>query len=163
MPSSDRKVIEGDILTYIKPIFDRAETDILKLKYFFSKGYKNLTADEKNEWLNTNFKGALNVSDLNRIEQNMSVLADMLGTQVQTKVWQETDIPTNNDFKRIKDNLIKIRNLSLVHSSTPQVPDLPWNLYQKINDIEKIISDIYKIYSSQSYYYCGQELYCGEN
>ncbi len=152
-------------MVYREPIFDRTQSDIIKLQDFLSRGYKNLTSDEKNEWLNTNFKGALNISDLNRIEQNMSVLADMLGFEVQIKVWQETDILTNSDFTRIRNNLTSIRNkaeeMGLLYDSTPEVPDLPWNLYQKINDIERIIYDIYSLYTAK-YYYCGQELYCGE-
>jgi hypothetical protein len=40
---------------------------------------------------------------------------------------------------------------------------LPFNNYQKINDIEKILFDIHEILTSQTYYYCGSELYCGES
>ena len=156
---------EGDILTYREPIFDRTQSDVIKLQDFLSRGYKNLTADEKNEWLNTNFKGALNSSDLNRIEQNMNVLSDFLGLAIITKTWQETDIPTDSDFKRIKNSLISIRNkaeeMELLYDSTPEIPELPWNSYQKINDIEKIIYDTYSLHTAK-YYYCGQELYCGE-
>lgn len=165
MSHSRQKGYGGDILTYREPIFDRAETDILKLKYFLSRGYKNLTENEKNEWLNTNFKGALNISDLNRIEQNMNVLSEILGLTITVKPWQETDIPINTDFTRIRNNLISIRSQAvlqgLIYNSTPEVPNLPFNTYQKINDIEKIIFDIYMLYTIK-YYYCGQELYCGE-
>ena len=156
---------EGDILTYREPIFDRTQSDVIKLQDFLSRGYKNLTADEKNEWLSTNFKGALNSSDLNRIDQNMNVLSDFLGLAIITKTWQETDIPTDSDFKRIKNSLMSIRNkaeeMELLYDSTPEIPELPWNSYQKINDIEKIIYDIYSLHTAK-YYYCGQELYCGE-
>lgn len=155
-------------MTYREPIFDRTQSDVIKLKDFLSRGYKNLTADEKNEWLNTNFKGALNSSDLNRIEQNMNVLSGFLGLTITTKTWQETDIPTNSNFTRIRNNLMSIRNQAisqeLIYDSTPEIPEipeLPWNSYQKINDIEKIIHDIYSLYTAK-YYYCGQELYCGE-
>lgn len=152
-------------MTYREPIFDRTQSDVIKLQDFLSRGYKNLTADEKNEWLNTNFKGALNSSDLNRIEQNMNVLSDFLGITITIKTWQETDIPTEPDFTRIRNNLISIRNQAvlqeLIYDSTPEIPELPWNVYQKINDIEKIIYDIYGLYTAK-YYYCGQEFYCGE-
>ena len=152
-------------MTYREPIFDRTQSDVIKLQDFLSRGYKNLTADEKNEWLNTNFKGALNSSDLNRIDQNMNVLSDFLGLAIITKTWQETDIPTDSDFKRIKNSLMSIRNkaeeMELLYDSTPEIPELPWNSYQKINDIEKIIYDIYSLHTAK-YYYCGQELYCGE-
>lgn len=152
-------------MTYREPVFDRTQSDVIKLQDFLSRGYKNLTDDEKIEWLNTNFKGALNSSDLNRIEKNMNVLSDFLGLTIGAKTWQETDIPINSDFTRIKNNLISIRNQAevknLIYDSTPEVPDLPFNHYQKINDIERIIYDIYVLYTSK-YYYCGQELYCSE-
>lgn len=152
-------------MTYREPIFDRTQSDVIKLQDFLSRGYKNLTDDEKSEWLNTNFKGALNISDLNRIEQNMEVISNVLGLTIMIKSWQETDIPTNSDFTRIRNNLISIRNQAesqnLTYDSTPEVPDLPFNHYQKINDIEKTIYDIYVLYTSK-YYYCGQELYCSE-
>ena len=146
-------------------MFDRTQSDVIKLQDFLSRGYKNLTDDEKIEWLNTNFKGALNISDLNRIEQNMEVVSNILGLTIMIKSWQETDIPINSDFTRIRNNLISIRNQAesqnLTYDSTPEIPDLPFNHYQKINDIEKIIYDIYVLYTSK-YYYCGQELYCSE-
>lgn len=153
-------------MAYREPIFDRSQSDIVKLQDFLNRGYKNLTADEKSEWLNTNFKGALNISDLNRIEQNMNVLASVVGITITTKVWQEIDIPTNTDFTRIRNNLISIRNQAtiqgLIYSSTPQTPDLPFNHYAKVNDIEKIIFDIYTLYASKYYFCGGQEMYCGE-
>lgn len=152
-------------MTYREPIFDRTQSDVIKLQDFLSRGYKNLSDDEKNEWLNTNFKGALNSSDLNRIEQNMEVISNALGLTITIKLWQETDILVTSDFTRIRNNLISIRNQAeaqnLTYDSTPEVPDLPFNHYQKINDIEKIIYDIYVLYTAK-YYYCGQELYCGE-
>ena len=136
-------------MAYTEPIFDRSQSDIVKLQDFLSRGYKNLTADEKTEWLNTNFKGALNISDLNRIEQNMIVLSGILGLTITVKTWQETDIPTNTDFTRIRNNLALIREqaelVGLIYDLTPEVPNLPFNSYQKINDIEKIVFDIYTL------------------
>ena len=143
-------------MAYTEPIFDRSQSDIVKLQDFLSRGYKNLTADEKTEWLNTNFKGALNISDLNRIEQNMIVLSGILGLTITVKTWQETDIPTNTDFTRIRNNLALIREqaelVGLIYDLTPEVPNLPFNSYQKINDIEKIVFDIYTLYTIKYYY-----------
>ena len=152
-------------MLYEKPIFDRSLSDVEKLQNFLSRGYKNLTNAEQTQWLNENFKGALNISDLNRIEQNMVVLANLLELTITSKTWAETDIPTNTDFVRIRNNLLSIRNKAetqnMIYESTPQVPDLPFNHYQKINDIEKIISDVYSLFTIR-FYYCDSELYCGE-
>jgi hypothetical protein len=148
---------------WLTPIFDRNAEDALRVKYFLSLGYKNMTSSEKETWLNSDLKGALNASDLSRIESNMSIISEILKIQIETKTWSELDIPNTSDFSRIRSNLILIKNNALVHDTTPNVPDLPFNNYQKINDIEKILFDIHEILTSQTYYYCGLELYCGEN
>ena len=33
----------------------------------------------------------------------------------------------------------------MIHSDTPQTPSMPVNTYQKLNDIEKILDDVYGI------------------
>lgn len=155
---------------FITPIFDRTEEDILKLKYYLNKGFKNLTDEEKQIWLNTEFKGALNVSDLNRIENNMSILAKVVEIQIETKTWVNTDIPNiNTDFPRLKSNLELLKANVPLYENTPVTPELPWNTYQKINDVERIINDMYKVLTSQIKYYCGDnysnsvvDIYCGE-
>ncbi len=154
------------------PIFDRTLENVNSLKILLQKGYKNFTEEEKLEWKN-NLKGALNISDLNRIENNIAVIAEKLNDTVTTKTnWKETDIPLQTDFSRIRSNLLNLRSkLSyILDKYTPNVPGLPYNYYSKINDIEKIIFDIYELLIHQEQYYCGEgtdtsqiEIYSGEN
>ena len=37
-----------------------------------------------------------------------------------------------------------------VLKTTPKIPDLPLNFYQKINDLEKILYDLYWVYENES-------------
>nr|DAW44984.1 MAG TPA: hypothetical protein [Bacteriophage sp.] len=154
------------------PIFDRTLDNINSLKILLEKGYKNFTEKERSDW-KSNLKGALNISDLNRIENNIAVVAEILSTTLTTKTdWKETDIPQQSDFLRIQSNVLNLRSkvASILTNITPNVPDLPYNYYSKINDIERILFDIYNLLSHQEHYYCGEgtstsqiEIYSGEN
>lgn len=154
------------------PIFDRTLEHVNSLKILLEKGYKNFTEKDKISW-ESNLKGALNISDLNRIENNISVIAEILNTTLTSKTnWKETDIPIQSDFLRIQSNLLNLRSkLSyILDDVTPKVPNLPFNYYTKINDIEKILFDIYNLLLHQEQYYCGEgtetsqiEIYSGEN
>lgn len=150
---------------FIDPIFDRTYDDIIQLIELLDKGYDQFTEDEKELW-GSDLKGALNASDLNRIENNMYLLSKSLGIDIVKKSWTELEIPTKDDFERIASNCKNIREtISALNVSTPDAPDIPLNNYQKINDIEKIIFDIYNIINANFYYYCRSdaELYCGED
>lgn len=47
--------------------------------------------------------------------------------------------------------------------NTPQTPSMPVNTYQKMNDIEKILDDVYGILLNNFNYYCGSEIYAGDD
>lgn len=163
--------------TFQTPIFDRKESDIEYLKQLLEKGFKNFTDEEKEIWLNTSLKGALNASDLNRIENNISLIASVLEVSLVCKTnWARTNIPEETDFQRIHDNLKVLYNIIYGENVTKEeleeleedeeyifVPDLPFNHYEKLNDIEYILYDMYTILNSQLYSYAStDELYCGE-
>lgn len=154
---------------FIPPIYDRTYEDIEEVNYYLKKGFKNLTEEEKQVWLTHDFKGSLNASDLNRIENNMRVLALVREVDIQTKTWTNMDIPNIEEFTRIKNNLTLIKSNLPNKEFTPKIPELPWNTYQKINDVEKIIFDLHDTLISQFKYYCGHnssnsviDIYCGE-
>lgn len=145
---------------FITPIFDRTAEDVSILKSLLEKGYENFTDEEKVLW-QSDLKGALNASDLSRIENNISVLLEEIGfIEIGTK-WLEIYIPTKSDFQKIRNNLRKLcRYLqpSLINS----VPNLPYNSYTKINKIEEIINQLYNLIINIPYYYAGTELYSGQ-
>lgn len=128
-------------------------------------GYKNFTEEQKTNW-GSDLKGALNASDLNRIEKNIYILALSFGVEMQKKTWNEIDIPNINNFEKLRNALLSIVEKLSGQNLTVNVPDLPWNTYQKINDVEKLTFEIVEILRAQFYYFCtenGNDLYCGEN
>lgn len=144
-------------------IYDRAQEDVERIKELTEK-YLNgtITDEEKSEW-NGNSKGAFNLLDINRIEHNISSIASLLIVFVDTKQWKYGDIPRVSDYERIRTNVQKIED-SWILSDLPEVPEQPLNTFQKWNDIEKILHDIYRNYKRyrESYYYCGTEIFAGE-
>ena len=73
-------------------------------------------------------------------------------------------IPRVSDFKRICDNVQRIREAWSALKDTPATPDPPLITYQKWNAIERILHDVKYVYDRVvgSYYYCGDEIYAGE-
>ena len=145
-------------------VYDRTQEDVdraaeLNRKYISGR----ITEDEKQEWMG-DLKGALNLSDLNRIEGNLSVIAGVLQISVENKSWNCGDIPRVDDYKRILDNVRKLRESWFALSDTPQIPVQPLNTYRKWNDIERILHDLNYTYEryTNSLYYCGTEIYAGE-
>lgn len=136
----------------IEPITDRNLMDVNIAKEFISKiqtsGYSSLTDSEKTQW-ESGLKGFLNYTDLNRIESNSAELAELVGVSIISPKtnWTMEDVPTRQDFQRIRDNVQRIRASNYVHSDTPVTPELPLNRYEKINDIEKILFDVYDMYT----------------
>ena len=145
-------------------IFDRTQADIDRVKELNEK-YRTgkITEEERSEWA-AGLKGALNAADLNRIEGNTEIIAEYLATVVSVKTWKPSDIPRVSDYKRIRDNVQKVRDAWAVKSDTPPTPEQPLNTYQKWNDIERILHDVDFVYTRtmESRYYCGDEFYAGE-
>lgn len=159
-------------IEYILPFFvyDRTQADVDRVKELNEKYLKGtITDDEKREW-NTGIngklglKGALNLADIKRVERNADQIGKLVAAAVNVKEWEYGDIPRVSDYARIRENVRKIRTAYIVHSDTPEMPKQPLNTYQKWNDIEKILHDVYYIYVrlKNSYKYCGEELYAGE-
>lgn len=138
-------------MSWNSPIFDRTSEDVLKVQTYDTIGFKYLDENQKREWMN-GLKGTLNCSDLNRIEGNTEFLANLYeitGLTFKTN-WQMTDIPEKSDFQRIIDNVNTLRARGKVLDSTPKTPSLPLNVHTKINDIEKILYDLYWVYENES-------------
>lgn len=129
-------------MSWITPIIDRTQADVNLVLEYDNIGYNNLTPEQKAVW-NAGMKGALNASDLNRIENNIQYLASILelyNLNIKTN-WQMSDVPRNNDFNRILSNLNALKDkFHLKYDiNLPETPNLPLNSYEKINDIENIL------------------------
>lgn len=141
-------------MAWITPITDRTQADVNLVLEYGSIGYNNLTPEQKAVW-NAGMKGALNASDLNRIENNIKFLASSLelyNLNIKTD-WQMSDVPRNNDFNRILSNLNAVKDKARERFSInlPGTPSLPLNGFEKINDIENILYIIYGRFSFISF------------
>jgi hypothetical protein len=150
-------------------ITDRTAADVERYLTLRNKGFANLTAAEKTEWL-SNMKGAYNYTDLNRVEEAVQYLADKLRERgyrvdiVDKKVWTMNSLPTMADMNRYLNNVRVIRNAFATLGTTPQVPSSIAGLtYKEANDIEQIIFDVNKLLDNMmSVWFFSGDLYSGE-
>ena len=91
-------------------------------------------------------KGAYNYTDLNRIENWCSYIADILNSynypvEVTVKTnWSMTDFPIKFDMERIRQN---VNRLKQAYFSFTQIPEnLEYMTWRKANDIEKILYEL---------------------
>lgn len=140
-------------IAWISPVYDRTQADVDKVKQLNDIGYFNMTSAQQTEWL-TDLKGALNESDLLRIENNVQILSDVLELDLTTYDGNIPEIPRTTYYTNLKNNVAAIRGTGYIHADTPTVPNNPYNSYQKINDIEKILFDIHEILSDNFYHFC---------
>lgn len=143
-------------------IYDRTQADVDRVKELRSIGWVNLTDAQKAEWLG-GLKGSLNTADLQRIENNVYSLSQLLEVSLQSNKDNIPEIPGVSYFNQLIVNLEALIATGFVYLTTPEVPQNPINTFQKVNDIEKILRDIYSVYvaNSTSSFYCG-EAYAGE-
>ncbi|MBQ6787557.1 MAG: hypothetical protein IJO85_07540 [Lachnospiraceae bacterium] len=113
---------------------------------------------------NRTSKGYLNAADLNRVENNIDELAGYVDLELETKQWDIGGLPRQSDFERILSNISKLKEYFAILQTTPVAPVQPLNSYQKWNDIERILFDMYSLYmrSVSNKYYCGEDIGCGD-
>jgi len=136
---------------WIDPIYNRTQADIDKLELYKSIGYRNLSEQQKTEYL-AGMIGALNYKDLNRIENDLELLSRLLNIPYINKTdWNMLDIFGGEESDRIINQL---KNMVLCFDSTgwPQVPDRPLNYYVKINTIESLLMLMYQSWIGTSIY-----------
>lgn len=128
------------------PITDRTDEDVEKVKEYDLIGYKNLTNEQRAEWT-SELKGALNRSDLNRIENNIGYLAEqtLISLPIMSR-WAYEDIFDLSNANRILTNIQKLVS-RFSFRVQPQIPGAPLNSYQKINQIESLLLRMYEALS----------------
>ena len=110
---------------------------------------------------NATTKGQFNASDLNRIEEWCSYLAETLTTlgypvTITTKTnWVQTDMRTETQMSRVRNNIVALVNA--YYSLTHTVETQQYFNYIKCNNWEKILSEIDTLISGMTAYYidCG--------
>ena len=151
-------------------VTDRTARNVARLQELQAIGIKNFTAAEKLEWT-LNSKGAYNYTDLNRVENAVAYLAELLNAngypvvlQVVKTNWTATDVPTVTEMTRYLENVRLIRAAFHTLSTTPQAPTSMSGLtYDKANAIEQILADVDLLLNNMisSYTYSG-DVFGGE-
>lgn len=150
-------------------ITDRTQADVDRVRQLAQKGFGNMTADEKTEWLN-GLKGAYNASDLNRVGAAVAYVAGRLtgyGYAVSVSPrqdWQVADIPTQESMMAYLADVAALRAALTVAADTPEVPeDMEQLTWKEANDIEKILVDVDELltHMAAAWFYSG-DLYAGE-
>lgn len=147
------------ILLWKNAVTDRTQSDVECVLELLKKGWQSFTHEEKETWKN-GLKGALNRADLERIQNNVQLLSDVLELDLVVEAIPE--IPKVNFYNTLAENVEAIRGAYCIHADTPPTPVPPLNTYQKWNDIEKILLDVYEILLNNFSYYCGNEIYAGD-
>lgn len=141
------------------PITNRSRSDIEKLIELMERDWLAFTDDEKDAW-RRGMRGAMNVSDFARILNNIHILSEVL----------ELDLPdlaipyiiSNSFSAKLLEQVGTIREAYGVYKSTPQLPSIPLNTFDKWNDIEHILQDVYNLLLNNFHHYCGEDYYAGE-
>lgn len=117
--------------------------------------------------VNETDKAYISYIDLNRIEEAVKYLSDILnGYAYYNKVacktdWNISDLRKKEECDRIKSNYEVLRN---AYTYKFAVPDFNWSTIQEANNIEKILADIGEVIKNmeQTFIYCGVAN-CGQN
>ena len=150
-------------------ITDRTARDVERWRLLHSKGWDALTEAEKAEW-KTALKGAYNYEDMNRVESAVVFIANRLGetgyfvAPVVHPEWHLGDHPTKADMDRYFGNIVLLRAILPLYSTTPKAPTTSKKFdYLVANDIEQILADIDRQITAinQSWYYAG-DVFTGE-
>lgn len=119
-------------------ITNRTRSDVDRCSELITKGYPNLTEEERAEWVGVAMRGAYNYTDFNRVESAVEEASVALEIPLLTKTdWNYNDAPNTSDVQRY------LSNIATVKSECPnsiEFPILPSNLnnmtYVIANNIE---------------------------
>ena len=110
------------VLLWVDAVTDRNTKDVERVKELLKKGWKYFSPEEKVEWSN-GLKGALNTSDLIRIQNNIQLLSDVL--EIGLTVDEVPEIPNEPFYEQLIENVESIRNAYCIHADTPKTPETP--------------------------------------
>lgn len=129
-------------------IYDRTIEDVMYAintrAKIATQGFDSLTLEEAADYMD-GLKGALNISDLQRIEINTNFIAERLTTSgyptevTAIKTWQRTNMPIASELERIRADVATLRGKLTLRSSVPSIPNtlVPAD-FNKINILERI-------------------------
>lgn len=120
---------------WITPIHDRTLQDVEFAKTQIARWLLDKST------IVYDLKGCLNVSDINRIENNINYLSGKLNelgyiNSTYSKTWNRDGLPNQQDISRISNNIKELITAFCQQPSAPNVPDKMVD-YNDINAIEK--------------------------
>ena len=127
-------------------IFDRTQNDVdtaIVLRREKVQKFKELTEEE----IEILEKGTMTINTLNRIESKQEELKNLFNeigywnVNVENNIWGFDDIFGVQDFARIVDNTVSLRNAFFVYKNTPNTPPVSFH-YKDVNALEKILNDL---------------------
>lgn len=142
---------------WISPVHDRTQTDVDYAKARIKAGFNT-----------SELKGCFNVTDINRIENNVRYIADRLNVlkytnTVETKSWDMYGLPNVTEITRLINNVSKLIS---AYYRPADSPDLPNTLltYTQVNDLEKMLYMIKHLIDTEEnqFRFCGT-VTCGED
>lgn len=154
-------------------ITDRTADDVRRFFYLRDKGFENMTAEERTEWLAGTMKGAYNSKDLNRVGMALEHLFVRLkdagyitpSTVFASKInWTIASVPTTEDLTSYLRYVGIIREALAQFETTPPTPaDTGALNYTEANNIEQILIDVEILINNMlaTRCFCG-EVYAGE-
>lgn len=127
-------------------IIDRTQNDINQAKNLISKvkmlGIDSLSESQKEEYF-SGLKGCYNISDLNRVEDAMKYISDLLNkfsyiNEITYKKFNLSDIIKQDEIDEYLENL---NILKVAFNNVVNAPSTPTNYkhFNNANDIEKIL------------------------
>ena len=128
-------------------IFNRTLEDVSIAKSLIEtkvKKFISLTSEE----LDSIERGTLTINTLNRIESAQKELKEIFilfgyyGAHIESKEWEHENVFYKKDLQRIILNCDTLQKAFFKKQNTPIAPSPTYDIYC-INDIEKIISDLY--------------------
>lgn len=147
---------------WITPIFDRTQADVdfalSKIREWRENGSTDLYE----------LKGCLNVTDINRIENDIQHLSDSLSSlyyfpHAISKEWNTSGLLDMSDIDRIIGNVRNIISAYIQTSTAPDVPDTMLT-FEQINSIEEnlflvkeLIDAMVATYRNCGTFECGEE------
>lgn len=141
---------------WISPVQNRTQNDV---DYAISqiKSGNNLSE----------LKGCFNVTDINRIENNIRYIADRLNVlkytnTIETKSWDMYGLPNITEITRLINNVSKIITAYYRPADAPQLPNTLLT-YEQVNALEKMLYMIKHLIDEEEneFRHCGT-FNCGE-
>ena len=142
---------------WISPVKDRTQSDV---NYAISQIKSGNNLNE--------LKGCFNVTDINRIENNVRYIADRLNVlkytnTIETKSWDMYGLPNVTEITRLINNVSKIINAYYRPEGSPNLPNTLLTFTQ-VNDLEKILYMVKHLIDNEEneFRHCGT-FNCGED